>query len=205
MMARLVTAVTAFVLAGVLAGAARAGTPLDSVRARAVPIVTGWYPPADPESASVRRGRRRAPAVALPLAGGRGSLEELARAALAAVSADAPESLLALCVTKEEFEVVMWPEFPQSRPATGLLPMDGWRTLSNRLTSGSFGAASDGSGHAWTLVRVERGPVMEFRNFGLHRGLGLVARDETGQETRMDFLRTAVERRGVFKIYSMRD
>jgi hypothetical protein len=199
----------AFALALALApgvpGSSDAGpAPADS--ARSAPAALGWYPPADPESAAVRRGRREAPAVDLPLAGGRASLDALARAALAGAAAGAPESLLALCVNEREFTRLLWPEFPQSRPATGLLPMDGWRTLFNRLTSGCHGATGDLAGQAWTYVRVEAGSgVMEFRNFRLHRGVAIVVRDASGAEQRLDFLRTAVERDGVFKIYSMRD
>lgn len=186
-------------------GPANAGRA-DSAAARPAPNLAGWYPPADPESASVRLGRRpNAPRVRMPLEGGRRSLEALATATIAAGSG-APESLLALCVTKPEFETILWPEMPQSRPATGILPMDAWRTLSNRLTAGCMGAASDLHDGGWELVRVERtGGVMEFRNYRLHRGLALVARNAAGEEQRFGFLRTAVERGGVFKIYSMED
>jgi hypothetical protein len=183
------------------AAAAPAATATKPVR-----NLEGWYPPADPESASVRLGRRDAPAVTLPLTGGRRSLEALAEAVLAGVSAGSPDDLLALCLDKAEFETILWPEFPESRPATGLLPMDGWRTLSNRLTSGSRGAVSDWGGATWKLVRVETtAGVRAYRNFRLHRGIVLVARNEEGEERRFDFVRTVVERKGVFKLYSMRD
>lgn len=193
--------------AAIPAGAAVAGTNADSAAAtRPGRNLEGWHPPADPESASVRLGRRAAPAVDLPLAGGTRSLAALGRAVLAAVSAGDPQAMLALCVTKQEFEVVLWPEFPESRPATGLLPMDGWRVLANRLTSGSHGAVSDHGGEAWRFVRIEAtAGVREYRNFRLHRGLVLVTRDVSGREQRFEFLRTAVERKGVFKIYSLRD
>jgi len=166
----------------------------------------GWYPPADAESASVRIGRRDAPLVALPFTGGRRSLAALGRAVVSNVSNNAPDSLLALCVTKQEFEVILWPEFPQSRPATGLLAMDGWRVLDNRLVSGTRGAAADWGGQEWTFVRIEAtAGIQKFRNFNLHRGIVIVARNAAGQEQRLDFLRTVAERKGVYKIYSMRD
>ena len=46
------------------------------------------------------------------------------------------DSLLALCVNEREFREVLWNEFPQSRPATGLKWDDAWRTLTVRLLSG---------------------------------------------------------------------
>jgi len=177
-----------------------------AARARPARNLEGWYPPADPESASVRLGRRAAPAVDLPLTGGTRSLPALGRAVLAAVAAGDPQAMLDLCVTKPEFETILWPEFPESRPATGLLAMDGWRVLANRLTSGSHGAVSDHGGTAWTFLRFETtAGVRAYRNFRLHRGLVLVARDADGVEQRLHFVRTAVERKGVFKIYSLRD
>lgn len=176
----------------------------DSIRAAR--IRQGWYPPADPESASVRIGRREAPLVAMTFSGGRRSLAALGRAIVSNVSNNAPDSLLALCITKQEFETILWPEFPQSRPATGLLPMDGWRVLNNRLVSGTRGAAADWGGQPWTFVRIEAtAGVQKFRNFDLHRGIVLVVKDAAGTEQRLDFLRTVAERKGVFKIYSVRD
>ncbi len=176
----------------------------DSIRAAR--IRQGWYPPADPESASVRIGRRDAPLVAMTFSGGRRSLAALGRAIVSNVSDNAPDSLLALCITKQEFETILWPEFPQSRPATGLLPMDGWRVLNNRLVSGTRGAAADWGGQPWTFVRIEASAgVQKFRNFDLHRGIVIVVKDAAGTEQRLDFLRTVAERKGVFKIYSVRD
>ncbi len=176
----------------------------DSIRAAR--IRQGWYPPADPESASVRIGRRDAPLVSLPFSGGKRSLTALGRAVVSNLSSNAPDSLLSLCVTKQEFEVILWPEFPQSRPATGLLPMDGWRVLDNRLISGTRGAAADWGGQPWTFVRIEAtGGVTKFRNFNLYRGIVIVVKDEAGVEQRFDFLRTVAERKGVFKLYSLRD
>ena len=176
----------------------------DSIRAAR--MREGWYPPADPESASVRIGRRDAPLVTLPFSGGKRSLSALGRAVVSNVSNNAPDSLLALCVTKEEFDVILWPEFPQSRPATGLTAMDGWRVLFNRLVSGTRGAAADWGDQPWTFVRIEAtAGVMKFRNFNLHRGIVIVAKDAAGQEQRFDFLRTVAERKGVFKLYSLRD
>ena len=194
----------AAIAAILIAAIAAAGPAGAGAGARA--NLEGWYPPADPESASVRLGRREAPLVALPLSGGRPSLPALGRAVLASISNESPEEMLALCVSKQEFEVILWPEFPESRPATGLLAIDGWRALGNRLTSGCRGAVSDHGGETWTFVRIEAtAGVRAYRNFRLHRGLVLVAKNAAGEERRFDFLRTAVERKGAFKIYSLRD
>jgi hypothetical protein len=163
----------------------------------------GYVPPADPDSASVRLGRRPAPAVSARFSGGASSLDALARAALRAAAARDRGGLTGLCVTRTEFARILWPEFPQSRPVTGATADDGWYFLSRRNAGGIGRLVEEGP---LTLVRVERaGPPERYRNFRLHRGLTIVARAATGEEVRLDDVRTVAERKGVFKIYSMRD
>jgi hypothetical protein len=124
---------------------------------------------------------------------------------LAAARGDRPR-LSGLCVSREEFARILWPEFPQSRPVTGATADDGWYFLARRNTGGVGRLLADWNGRPLTLVRVERGgPAERYRNFRLHRGLTIVARTEGGDEVRIDDLRTVAERNGVYKIYSMRD
>lgn len=165
----------------------------------------GWYPPADPESMSVLTGRRDAPAVSMRFSGGRRSLESLARAVLNGFERASLDSLSVLCLRRQEFETILWPEFPQSRPVTGLTAVDGWRTLGNRLAAGTRGALSEHGGQRLKLVRVETSGVTPFRNFKLHRGVVIVAEDTTGTRQRLDFIRSVAERKGVYKIYSTLD
>ncbi len=167
----------------------------------------GWYPVADPESASVRIGRRlNAPLVATPFRGGTRTLDDLGRAVCRLVSRGDRDSLMALCVTDTEFRDILWREFPQSRPVTGLQWEDGWRVLSMRLQSGCSDAVGQLGGRRWEFVRFERSDsTMRYRNFSLHNGLVLVARDEHGGIERWGWLRSAAERKGRFKIYSVRD
>jgi hypothetical protein len=46
---------------------------------------------------------------------------------------------------------------------------------------------------------------MPYRNFKLHNGVTIVARDDTGREVRFTGIRSVAERRGRFKIHSMFD
>ncbi len=166
----------------------------------------GWYPPSDPESLSLVTGRRDAAPVSMRFSGGGRSVDDLARAVLRALASGNADSLLSLCVTRKEFEVILWPEFPESRPVTGLTATDGWRTLGNRLVSGSRGAASDFGGQRYELVGARAlAGVTPYRNFKLHRGFVIDAKDSTGVVRRFDFIRSVAEREGVFKIYSTRD
>lgn len=184
--------------------AARASAPKRPSSVRESP---GWYPVADPESASVRIGRRvGAPLVATPFRGGTRALDDLGRAVCRLLSRGDRDSLLALCVTDREFRDILWREFPQSRPVTGLQWEDGWRVLSMRLQSGCSDAVGQLGGRRWEFVRFERSDsTMRYRNFALHNGLVLVARDEHGGLERWGWLRSVAERKGRFKIYSVRD
>jgi hypothetical protein len=183
-------------------GAAPRTAPVPSTRNS-----PGWTPVVDPESASVLLGRRlNAPHVRMPFTGGAGSLEELGRAACRALSRNQLDSLRALCVTEAEFREILWREFPNSRPVTGLTWEDGWMFLNARLLSGTGGAIADHGGRPLTFVRFERTDTTRaFRNFRLHHGLVLVARDDDGRLVRQTWLRSVAERRGRFKIYSTDD
>ena len=165
----------------------------------------GYVPPNDPDSAAVRTGRRAAPPVALRFDGGARSLDALARSVLRAAAAGDRPTLAHLCVTRREFAEIMWPEFPQSRPVTGATADDGWYFLGRRNEGGVGRLLGDWNGKPLTLVRVERGAAERYRNFRLHRGLTIVAKTPEGEIVRVNDLRTVAERKGVFKIYSMRD
>ena len=164
-------------------------------------------PPSDPESASVRLGKRLgAPAVDADFEGGLGSLQAIGEAACHALQAQDADTLRALCVTEREFREILWREFPQSRPATGLTWQDGWTFLNARLQSGCQSAVGDFGRDTLQFVRFERTDTTAvFRNFRLHNGLVLVARAPGGEERRYAWLRSVAERRGRFKIYSVTD
>jgi hypothetical protein len=167
----------------------------------------GYYPAVDPESSSVRIGRRlNAPYVNKEFHGGARSLEELGRRVCHALDYNLSDSLLVLCVHEDEFRDIMWREFPQSRPATGVKWQDGWMFLWARLHGGSVSAMKEYGGHQYEFVRFERyDSTAHYRNFKLYNGLLLIAKDEGGQLQRFTWLRSAVERKGSFKIYSMKD
>jgi hypothetical protein len=186
---------------------ATAGGAAAPRRAPSLQDSPGYIPPEDPEAGSVAVGRRpNAPSVRAPLRGGLRSLDQLGRAICWALHHEDADTLLELAVTDQEFRDILWREFPQSRPATGLTWQDAWGPLAARLGSGCRGAVSDDGGRYLSFVRFERGDtVAAYRNFKLHNGLVLVATNDRGDEERFTWLRSVVERGGRFKIYSVRD
>lgn len=170
----------------------------------------GWYPNVDPESMSVLIGRRtNAPLVKKPFRGGLRSLDEVGRTVCRMLHHRAADSLFAICVSEDEFRDILWREFPQSRPATGLTWLDAWRVLYVRLLSGTRDATGDYGGRYYEFLRWERtdpeDTLAVYKNFKLHNKLLLVAHDDEGQIVKMHWLRSVAERKGRFKIYSTRD
>ena len=166
----------------------------------------GYVPLADPDSAAERLGRMpNAPLVDLPFTGGARSLEALARAMCGAYHTSSVDSMLNLCVTQDEFRVILWPEFPQSRPATGVRWDDAWVILFGRLNGGSVSSVRDMGGHVYSLVSASKGTTVPYRNFKLHNNVTFVVRDDEGHVRTIDWIRSIAERKGRFKVYSMRD
>ena len=201
---------TAMLVAGaaLAAPATQPATPAPEPR----PLVSvkdspGYVPLADPDSMAEKLGRRPdAKVVNLPFTGGARSMDALARAICGAFHAESVDSMLALCVNSAEFRDILWPEFPQSRPATGIRWDDAWQILWGRLNGGSVASVREYGGHVYTLVRVERtAATVEYKNFKLHNGVTLVLKDDEGQVKRLSWIRSVAERKGRFKIYSMSD
>jgi len=166
----------------------------------------GWYPAFDAESSAVAIGRRlNAPFVRAPFRGGARSIDDLGRMICRQLHHRNADSLLALCVADSEFRDVLWREFPQSRPATGLTWEDGWTPLQQRLISGCASAVEDEGGRALEYQSIRADSVAHYRNFTLYQRVTLTAKDDTGGIRRMRWLRAIAERRGRYKIYSTTD
>ena len=211
---RTVLAATAFATFVVVLAVARASTPTPPAphaaageRHGSVTLEPGYVPPNDPESSSVRIGRRvNAPLVSKPFTGGARSLEELGRKVCHALDHETADSLFMLTVNADEFRDILWPEFPMSRPATGITWQDGWLFLYGRLHQGSAHAIRDYGGHGYQFVRFDQADsTLRYKNFKLHNGMVLVAKDESGKTEEFHWLRSVAERKGRFKIYSMTD
>jgi hypothetical protein len=166
----------------------------------------GYYPPADPESLSVVTGRRDAPAVDLELSGGASSMENLGRALLAGLLAKDQAALDAVRVTKHEFRVICWPEFPESRRVTNITLDDAWMMAAAKNHAASSRALGNYGGRDLELVDVEVPAPFAYRNFQRYSGVVLVARDRSnGDLLRLPFAGSVIERHGQFKVLMYRD
>lgn len=189
------------------AGNAASGTGTAPARPRSIAELYGQRIPPNPDSMAVRAGRRPVPPTRLRFHGGAPSLDSLARLVVAAIAREDPQIVRRASVTRDEFTGILWPEMPQSAPASGATAEDAWTILDHRLLGGSRSVVDDYAGRRLRYEGVvSRFPEMRFRNYRMIRGIGIAVYDSSaGRVDTIGVVRTVAERRGRYKIYSMRD
>lgn len=166
----------------------------------------GYFPPADPESASVRLGRRESPEVPDLFQGGAASIEEFGRSVVTALNGKDEKALHTLRVTRVEFEKILWREFPESRPITRITAEDAWEMSEPRSISGAGRAVGLHGGRRLRFLTIESASVQAFTNFLLHRDVVIVAVDEgTAEIHKITLAPSVAERKGRFKALLYRD
>ena len=167
----------------------------------------GHVPLVDPDSLAEKLGRRpSAKLVTETFTGGGTSIDDLIRRICRALHRDDPDTLKSLCIKSAEFRTILWPEFPQSRPATGLHWDDAWQILYGLLNGGSVGGTRQYGGHHYNYLRTEcTAKTVAYKNFKLHNGITIVAKDDEGVLQHITFIRAHAERKGKLKLYSMSD
>lgn len=166
----------------------------------------GYVPPDDPESLSVVTGRRDAPPIDMDVTGGARSPEALARLLLEALQVGDEHALHALRLTRAEFGTILWPELPESRPITHITVDDAWEMSNGQSLSGVSRAVSSYGSHQLELTHLESSERVPYRNFSLLRHVVLVCQDRsTGEEVRLKFASSFLERHGRYKVVTFRD
>lgn len=189
-----------------VAGADLAAAPRRIAGRSPLENAPGYVPPADPESASVRLGRREAKPVDDEFSGGAASLEDFGRRVVEALNSLDETGLHRLRVTRVEFERILWPEFPESRPITRITADDAWSLSEPRSLTAASRAIGLHGGKRLRFERVEHDRVQPFTNFDLYRGVTIVATDEaSGESHRIPMAPSVAARHGRFKALLFRD
>jgi hypothetical protein len=166
----------------------------------------GYYPGNDPEADAVRTGRRQAPVIDFPFTGGMGSPEDLAIFILEALWKRDSRALQGVRVTLDEFSRIMWPEFPQSRPACNSTAEFAYFFLDRTCHQGIGTGLENWGGRDLRLdgiaYTVGRSP---YTNFTLYDGVELHVSDVDGRTAVVRFARSFAERKGVWKVYTYKD
>ncbi|MGE0043523.1 MAG: hypothetical protein AB7H88_09875 [Vicinamibacterales bacterium] len=129
--------------------------------------------------------------------------EALARAVLDAVAANDREALMALSVSKDEFEDVVWPTLPASRPEVGMPADYVWRDTFDKSRAHLAQTLEAWGGTRFDLVRVEfLGDTTTNDVYTLSRKAVLVVRGPDGQERRLRLFGSVIRQGGGSKVYS---
>lgn len=159
----------------------------------------------DPEIAL--RGYREAAPNDLQLEDGASSAEDLSRRILEAIWAEEMRALLDLSIDFREFSEILWPEFPQSRPITGIQAEDSWAFLFRSISSGIDRMFQEYGGQALEFrgLTFSKG-LTRYPNFDLIQGVEIHAYSKAReQEVVVEHVHTFVEKDGVWKIYILKD
>jgi hypothetical protein len=160
----------------------------------------------DPEFESVITGKRKVSRHDIQLDGGEKSPEDLARRIVTAVCAGDKNGLRELMVNADEYEKILWPEFPQSRPATNWTAPEAWHRHLLKANSGADEGLESYSGKdlIFDSVTCDRG-CEAYTNFNLYRDIHIHTHTPEGGEVTMSFAVSFVERNGTWKVHMYKD
>lgn len=129
--------------------------------------------------------------------------EATAHAVLDALERRDAAALMALSVSQEEFERIVWPTLPASRPEVGMPSSYVWQDTFARSRAHLDATLRQWGGRRLQLVRVEFvGSTTDHGVYSLSRKTRLVVRDETGAESTVRLFGSIIRQRGGSKIYS---
>jgi hypothetical protein len=127
----------------------------------------------------------------------------LARAVLDRLERKDAEGLLALSVTRDEFEDLVWPTLPISRPEVNM-PFDYvWQDNFTKSRAYLGQTLADFGGRHYDLEKVEfAGEETDYGTFTVHRETRLFVRDSDGQEQTMRIFGSIIRQNGRSKVFS---
>lgn len=166
----------------------------------------GFVTPYDPEWRTQLSGVREIEDPQFELFGGSASLRELLQQVLDALAAEDEQAMVDLAIRKEEFEIICWPAFPQSRPYLRYKWEEAWGFQYAGIVGGIKEGVRRGAGRTLTVSSVAYDEIKDYGNFRLYNGVKVGAVDqETGESLEFEFIDSVIERNGVFKVYIYAD
>ena len=137
------------------------------------------------------------------LADTRPSDEAVARAVLDALERRDHQALLRLALTRREFEEVVWPALPASRPDVGMPVAYVWQDTAPKSRGHLQRTLEQWGGQRLRLVRLEfGGPTTDYGRYSVSRKARLVVRDEAGRERHVRLFGSIVRTSAGSKVYS---
>lgn len=167
----------------------------------------GYQAPDDPEADALLRGRRDASRVKGDFEGGVRGFDRLVGETMVALDTMDSRALTYLRVSGYDYEKYFWPEFPESRPVTGIPANESWYFLERRCASGIASGLEKWGGQGLVAKRVEfREGRADYANFTMWKGMVIIGEvPGSGVEVEIDFAEVVVERNGLWKVYAYKD
>jgi hypothetical protein len=129
--------------------------------------------------------------------------EALARAVLDAVARKDADALLALSVTKDEFEDLVWPTLPVSRPDVGMPLGFVWQDNFSKSRYHLIQTLAQVGGRRYELDRIEfGGPTTDHGTHAVSRETRLVVRDDDGRQRTLRLFGSIIRQAGRSKVFS---
>lgn len=138
-----------------------------------------------------------------PLPNSRESVDDLARAVLAAIERRDVEALQLLALNREEFTTRVWPELPAARPERNLSSGYVWGDLNQKSNITLQQTLAARGGQKYTLVRTQfNGETTEYPSYRVHRESELTVRDASGTEQTIRVFGSVLEMGDRYKVFS---
>jgi len=129
--------------------------------------------------------------------------ETLARAVLDGFTRKDAAVLLQLSVTKEEFEDLVWPTLPVSRPEVGMPLSYVWQDNFTKSRSYLAQTLDAFGGSRYELRGIEfGGPTTDRGTYSVSRQARLLVMDEQGKERRLRLFGSVIRQHGRSKVFS---
>lgn len=112
-------------------------------------------------------------------------------------------ALQQLAVTREEYEDIVWPTLPVSRPEVGMPLEYVWNDTSRKSRAYLAESLARYGGRRFELVRIEFGaPTADRGSYTISPKTELVVRDEQGREGRIRLFGSIIRQGGRSKVFS---
>ena len=160
----------------------------------------------DPEWRTQIEGKREVPDPGFELFGGAETLRGLLQQVLDRLADEDEQGLVDLALRKEEYEIICWPSFPQSRPFLRYEWEEAWGFQYASIVGGIKEGIRQGGGRSLDVANVAYDAIRDYDHFRVYENVKIGARDrDTGETIELTFVDAVIERNGVFKVFLYTD
>lgn len=129
--------------------------------------------------------------------------EAAARAVLDAMARRDEAALRAMAVTKDEFDDLVWPTLPVSRPEVGMPRDYVWEDTASKSRGYLAQTLAEFGGQRFELVNIEfRGETTDHGAYSVSRKSYLTVKDGDGRERTIRLFGSMIRQNGRSKVYS---